>query len=322
MPTRNGLSSAAEIMACNTKEELDSLKKYYYQQYAASTLESYRSDWKIFCLWCQEKGKSHLPADPVNIATFLCDQAEKGMKASTISRRKVAIRYYHTLSGIEPSPTDSEIVKAAMRGIRRTIGLQREPKEPLIAERIKRMIKFTPDTLIGKRDRAILLFGFAGAFRRSELTKLTIEDLIMVEEGVRVVVRRSKTDQEGSGQIVPVIKGDNVCPVDALKQWIKASRMESGPVFRRIRKWGYVCESPLTGYSIGRIVKDYARKAGYDASQFAGHSLRSGFLTSAAMNGASIFRMMAISRHKSVQTLQMYVRMADEFKDHAGKGLL
>lgn len=310
------------LASSNEKGEIESLKKFYFQQYAPSTLESYRSDWKIFCSWCRERGFSQLPADPVNVATFLCYQAEKGLKASTISRRRVAIRYYHSLAGAEPYPTDSEIVRAAMRGIRRTIGLQREPKEPLIAERIKRMVQFVPDTLIGKRDKAILLLGFAGAFRRSELIKITVRDLLMVEEGMRVILRRSKTDQEGAGQIVPVIKGDKVCPVTAVKEWIKAGQIESGPIFRRIRKWGHVCEEPLTGYSIGRIVKIYAEKAGYDPSQIAGHSLRSGFLTSAAMNGASIFRMMAISRHKSMQTLQKYVRMADEFNNHAGKGLL
>lgn len=295
---------------------------FYYRQLSPSSIKSYQKDWNIYEAWCARRRLQSLPADPTYIALFLSNQAAKGIKASTITRRKAAIRYYHVLAGVEPCPTDSELVRATMKGIQRSLSLQKNQKAPVTIECLMNMLQFLPDNLIGVRDKAILLFGFAGAFRRSELAALQMEDLVEVPQGLRVIIRRSKTDQEGEGQAIPIIRGKKECPVESLKQWIRAAGIEKGPVFRRFYKWAHVSELPLTGHSISRIVKKYAAKAGYEPEQFSGHSLRSGFLTSAAMNGASIFKMMAISRHKSVRTLQLYVRMADEFKDHAGDGLL
>jgi site-specific recombinase XerD len=184
------------------------------------------------------------------------------------------------------------------------------------------MLEQVPDSLQGCRDRAILLLGFAGAFRRSELSQLLVSDLEEVPAGLRVHIRKSKTDQEGEGQIVPILKGSQACPVEAVNTWLGKAKITKGPVFRRFGKGGRIFETALTPQSIGQLVKKYAGKAGFNPEEYAGHSLRSGFLTSAAMNGASIFKMMDISRHKSMDTLKGYIRLADEFKDHAGEGLL
>jgi len=179
-----------------------------------------------------------------------------------------------------------------------------------------------PNNLRGTRDRALLLLGFGGAFRRSELAALTVEDLEEVEGGLRVHIQKSKTDQEGAGEVVPVIRGNGSCPCRAVKEWLDAAGIESGPVFRRMAKGGKICDNGLTPHSIGTIVKRYAKKAGLDPADYSGHSLRAGFLTSAAENGAGLFAMMNISRHRSVETVRTYVRRSEEFKDHAGEGLL
>jgi integrase len=173
-----------------------------------------------------------------------------------------------------------------------------------------------------ERAELLLLLGFAGAFRRSELVALDVADLEENETGLLVSIRSSKTDQEGHGETIAIARGDIACPVKALRAWLDAAGIDAGPIFRPIDRHGNLLPSRLTAQSIARIVKVYAARAGFDASTFSGHSLRSGFLTSAAGKGASIFKMMDVSRHKSVDTLRGYVRDAELFKDHAGAGLL
>jgi site-specific recombinase XerD len=184
------------------------------------------------------------------------------------------------------------------------------------------MVATAPNNLAGIRDRALLLLGFAGAFRRSELVSLDVADIEETETGLLVCIRSSKTDQEGQGVTIAIARGDVACPVKALRAWLEAAAIEAGPIFRPIDKAGTVRASRLTDRSVANFVKAYAERAGFDASTFSGHSLRAGFLTSAAGKGASIFKMMDVSRHKSVDTLRGYVRDAELFKDHAGAGLL
>ena len=172
------------------------------------------------------------------------------------------------------------------------------------------------------RDRALLLIGFAGAFRRSELVGLNADDIEETPEGLRITVRSSKTDQEGHGHVIAIPRGMIACPVAALRDWLEAAAVTEGPVFRPIAKGGRIQPTRLTDRSVADIVKAHARRAGLDPKQFAGHSLRSGFLTSAAARGASIFKMGDQSRHKSMDTLRGYVRDAEIFKRHAGEGLL
>jgi integrase len=172
----------------------------------------------------------------------------------------------------------------------------------------------------GVRDRALLL-GFAGAFRRSELVALNVADLQFCDGGLRVTVRKSKTDQEGQGATIAIVRGSSACPVNAVRIWIDAAGIYDGPVFRPGTRMGEISSRRLSARAVADIVKTYARRAGLKAANFSGHSLRSGFLTSAATRGASIFNMMDVSRHKSVETLRTYVRDAEIFRDHAGAGL-
>jgi integrase len=174
----------------------------------------------------------------------------------------------------------------------------------------------------GRRDRALLLLGFAGAFRRSELVALNLADIEFCDAGMRVTIRKSKTDQEGLGAIIAIVRGSIACPIDALRAWIKGAAIVEGALFRPVTRTGKISARRLSPRAVADIVKTYARRAGLKAADFSGHSLRSGFLTSAAARGASIFKMMDVSRHKSVDTLRCYVRDAEIFRDHAGTGLL
>jgi len=293
---------------------------YAREEKAEATRRAYRSDFRIFEAWCRDRGASGLPATPATVAAFLASDVEAGSRPSTLGRRVAAIRYAHKLAG-HPAPTDDERVKATMRGIRRSLGTAPRKKAPATAERIIAMALSAGDDLKGLRDRALLLIGFAGAFRRSELVALDLEDLEECELGFKVTIRHSKTDQEGAGQTIAILRGSVACPVVALKAWLEASGISTGPVFRSVKKGGVVA-GRLPAQSVADIVKTYAERVGLDASLFAGHSMRSGFLTSAAKRGASIFKMMDQSRHRSVETLRGYVRDAEIFKEHAGAGLL
>ena len=218
------------------QHELEQAKYYYNKQHAPSTLRAYHSDWTIFEGWCNARGIQSLPASPEAVAVFLGSQASDGSKPATLTRRVAAIRYFHIMAGITDSPTASEIVKSTMKGIRRALGTAKAQKAPATADRLLKMLEQVPETLQGCRDRAILLLGFAGAFRRSELSQLLVCDLEEVPSGLRVHIRKSKTDQEGLGQVVPIIKGDKVCPVKAVTNWLQIANIKKGPVFRRLWK--------------------------------------------------------------------------------------
>jgi integrase len=228
----------------------------------------------------------------------------------------------HRIGGHEP-PTNSEAIKAVLAGIRRELGVAPTRKAPCTAEAIEAMLAFAPaHTLKGLRDRALLLLGFAGALRRSELVALDVADLESDAEGVRVIIRRSKTDQEGAGDFVPIPNGTKLRPVAALLAWLEAAGIVEGPIFRPINRHGRIACQRLTNSSVAEIVKGYAELAGYDARVFSGHSLRAGFVTSALAAGADILRVMDQTRHKEVRTLKAYDRRAKAFKSHAGEAFL
>lgn len=302
------------------RPDLDDATDYARAEKAPATRRAYRSDFELFRRWCDARDLLALPAWPETVAAFLAAEAKRGAKASTIGRRMAAIRYAHKLAGHEP-PTNAEAVKATLRGIRRTIGSAPVRKTPATADKIIAMVTMGRTDLKGLRDRALLLLGFAGAFRRSELVALDLADLEFCDGGLRVTIRKSKTDQEGQGATVAILSGSIACPVGAVRTWIDAARIKDGAVFRAIAKGGRI-GGRLSDRVVADVVKAAARHAGLNAADFSGHSLRSGFLTSAAARGASIFKMMDVSRHKSVDTLRGYVRDADLFRDHAGAGLL
>jgi site-specific recombinase XerD len=311
---------------------------------AENTRKAYRSDFARFQSFCAQHRLSPLPATPRTLAAFLAIEA-RNAKPSTIERRLAAIRYAHTLAGLK-TPTDDERVKATARGIRRTLGTATAKKAPITDDTLRAILatlttranalaakrgllaktrRKTPLTkpngaIADLRDRALLLLGFAGAFRRSELVALNLADLVETKQGLRVAIHRSKNSHDVTAIAIP--RGRNACPVRALKTWLAAATITSGPIFRRISKAGRVLPDRLTAQSVALIVKAHAKRAGLDPRQFSAHSLRAGFLTSAARRGASLFKMMDVSRHRSLTTLKGYVRDAELFADHAGEGLL
>jgi site-specific recombinase XerD len=301
--------------------EMRAAANYARAEKAAATKRAYSKDFKLFRGWCAERSLSALPASAEVVAAFLACEAERGCRPSSIGRRIAAIRYAHKLAGLA-LPTDDERVRATIRGIRRSIGAAPVKKAPATVERILMMVPIADDRLATIRDRALLLLGFAGALRRSELVALDVADIAETSEGLRVTIRRSKTDQEGCGNVIAIPRGTAACPVAALKTWLGVADITDGPVFRPIGKANRVQATRLTDRSVANIVKSHAARVGLDATHFAGHSLRSGFLTSAAARGASIFKMADQSRHRSMDTLRGYVRDAQIFKNHAGTGLL
>ena len=304
-----------------TAHERDAIQSFAFAEKADATRRGYRSDFAGFARWCDGRGVPALPAAVETLAAFLSDRATAGDKVATLSRKMAAIRYAHRLQDL-PSPTEAEPVRAVLRGIRRELGVAPRRKAAATAERLRTMLETIPtDTLRGKRDRALLAFGMAGAFRRSELVALRVEDLERAPDGLRVTIRRSKTDQDGAGQVIAVLGGSKLRPVRALLDWLEAAGITSGPVFRSINRHGQV-GAALTPQSVALVVKEHADAAGLDPAEFAGHSLRAGFLTSAAESGADALRMMEVSRHRRVETVQGYVRRANLFRGHAGVGFL
>ena len=320
-PSRSLVIADAGALPAALEPELEEAAGYARAEKAVATRRAYGSDFALFRTWCDAKGVPALPAQPEIVAAYLAAEASRGAKPSTISRRLAAIRYAHKLACYQP-PTNSEPVKATLRGIRRTSGSAPTRKAPATADKILAMVAMTDGCLKGIRDRAILLLGFAGAFRRSELVALDVTDLEFCESGLRVTVRKSKTDQEGQGATVAIVPGSIACPVEATRAWLEAAGITEGPLFRATSRSGKTSDHRLSDRAVAEIVKAHARRVGLDAADFSGHSLRSGFLTSAARRGASIFKMMDVSRHRSVDTLRGYVRDADLFRDHAGAGLL
>lgn len=294
---------------------------YIQESTAESTRKAYRADVGIFKAWCDSCALSALPATPESIADFLADQAQAGIASSTLNRRIAAIRYMHEAAGLS-SPTSNKLVSATLKGIRRTQGAKPNQKQAATIETIYSLLaRVDSSMLAGKRDKALILLGFAGAFRRSELVGLQVSDLQHSKEGLRVTIRKSKTDQDGQGQQIAIPNG-RLKVASVLADYMQAAGITDGYIFRPITKSGKPRAQSLTDKSVANIVKHYALLAGLDPSQFAGHSLRSGFITSAAEAGANLFKIMDVSRHRSVQTVRGYVRAAEAFKDHAGSSFL
>ena len=318
----NELAAASQPLPAHLQTVSDQARQFIRDRHASATRRAYGSDVLAFRSWAESQGLAALPADAGTVVLFLAHEATRGIKAATLVRRLAAIRYLHREAGFA-SPADAEVVKATLAGIKRTRGSAQRQVQPATADCVQAMLATCRDDLQGKRDRALLALGFGGAFRRSELAAVTVADLELVDAGVRVHLRRSKTDQEGAGQVVPVLDGVRLRVKAALLDWMAAAGIETGPVFRTLANGGKrLRDRGLTDRSVADIVKKRALLAGLDPSQFSGHSLRAGFLTSAAASGASLFKMMEVSRHKKVDTVRGYVRMAEQFKDHAGSSFM
>jgi site-specific recombinase XerD len=312
----------ASALPATLRDGTQAAFRFAQRKQAESTTAGYKADFALFAAWCAGNGLGSLPALPGAVATYAAIEAERGIRPGTLSRRLAAIRYMHREAGHE-SPTDNRHVRDVLAGIRNTLGVAPDRKAPATADRLGAMLACIPaDTLAGLRDRAMLAVGFAAALRRSELVALVVGDLEEVPEGLRLTVRRSKTDQAGEGRTIAIPSGVRLRPMAAVQAWLAAAQITTGPVFRSINKAGRVSTEPLNGRTVADLVKRYAGAAGFDAAEFSGHSLRAGFVTSAAAAGATVWKMQAVSRHKTLDVLAGYVRDADAFKDHAGAAFL
>ncbi|MCD0415701.1 tyrosine-type recombinase/integrase [Rubrivivax sp. JA1024] len=304
-------------MATELVDPMASVRAYLAAEKSSSTRRAYASDWADFAAWCGRVGAAELPAGPIDVARYLAQLADEGRKVATIERRVAAIRSIHTAAGLEP-PTGAEGVKAVMRGIRRAKGGAQTRKAPATAEVLSKALERLTDSLTDLRDRALLVVGFAGALRRSELVALQVSDLQMHRKGMLLRIRRSKTDQDGAGVQLPIPRGGHLKPVAALEAWLAAAGITEGPLFREIDRHGHVGAAALSDRSVARIVKKVMGAAGFDAALYSGHSMRAGFVTSSLEHGADVFKIMRQTRHAKVDTVKAYDRREQDFDDHAG----
>lgn len=297
---------------------LSQAQLYFRSSKADNTLRAYRSDWAAFEAFCRGRGVAALPAAPATVAAYAADAASR-LRANTVERRLTAISQAHQLARAE-NPVEDKLVRTVMAGIRRVKGTAQKGKEPLSPELLMRMLADTPDNLAGSRDRALLLIGFAGALRRSELVAMRREDIRFTGEGVIVTIPKSKTDPESEGQMIGIPYGSHpsTCPVRALQAWLDRSGLTDGYLFPAIGRWGEAAGTkPLCGHQVAKIVKRLAEAAGLDPAAFSGHSLRSGLATSAAERGASERAIMEQTRHRSLKQVRKYIRRGRLFRDNA-----
>ena len=297
------------------------------QSRSHNTNRAYQADWKDFTSWCGFHQLTSLPAEPATIALYLSARADF-LKVSTLQRRLVAIRQAHRLSGHYLDLRHPHVTEV-WKGIRKKKGSAQIGKRPIVVEELRLIVAcLDVSKLRGVRDKAMLLLGFAAALRRSELVSLDVGDVVYCEEGLKVILKRSKTDQEGVGREIGVPKGLHVqtCPVRALRDWMEASRIIQGPLFRGINRHGQIARRWLCCKSVALIVKRAAGLLGgviektdsFDyVGSVSGHSLRAGLATSAAMAGVAEHTIMRQTGHKKAETLRKYIRMGTLFTDNA-----
>jgi len=284
--------------------EIETLKNLKNSK-ANNTLKAYQSDFRDFSAFCIKNGLTQLPTQPKIIALYITNLS-KSSKFSTLKRRIASISVIHKLKG-HYLDTKHPIIMENLHGIKRTLGSRQKAKKPILINDLKLIIKAIGQNKI--RDKALILLGFAGGFRRSELVSILHEDIEFVPEGVKILIKRSKTDQSGEGIVkaIPYFDNHEFCPVITLKNYInqKLSNSREDKVFE------------ISDKSVALIIKKYAQKAGLDSSRYAGHSLRSGFATTAAEFGAEERNIMAMTGHKTTQMVRRYIQEANLFKNNA-----
>lgn len=295
-------------------ELLDEAREFLDASLSPNTKRAYAIDLREFRYWCTKHGVSWLPAEPRTLAAYLAFLA-KTHKISSIQRKLAAISVAHRMSNQEANPVRDFAVKQTLEGIKRTKRTAPTQKQPTVTLQIREMVGEIPPTLLGLRDRALLLICFAGAMRRSEVVALDIEDLALCKEGLVITIRRGKTDQHGEGRKVGICFGDHeeTCPVKALTSWLKTAKIDSGPLFRPVQ-WGRVGPERLSDKAVARMVKNYGSAVGLDSKKYSGHSLRSGLVTSAIQAGVDPLDVQRHSGHASLDMLKRYIRDATVFR--------
>lgn len=289
---------------------------------ANNTERAYKSDFNDFGIFCAQNGFKSLPSEPKIVSLYLTNLSTKEAKMSTLKRRLVSIGVIHKLKGYYLDTKHPSIIENIM-GIKRRKGSIQKSKKPLLINSLKKIIDVidqqNKEKIKKLRDRSIILIGFSGGFRRNEIVSLDYDDLDFVPEGLKISLRRSKTDQFGEGftKALPYFDTSQYCPVISLKNFLDLSKINSGPVFRRFVKGSKLSENRLTDQTVALLIKEYLNLAGIDSKNYSGHSLRSGFATSAAESGVEERSIMAMTGHKSSEMVRRYIKEANLFKNNA-----
>ena len=289
---------------------------------ASNTVRAYKSDFSDFGLFCAQNGFKSLPSEPKVVSLYLTHLSTKDAKMSTLKRRLVSIGVIHKLKGHYLDTKHPSIIENIM-GIKRRKGSFQKAKKPILINSLKLIINAidqqNKQEIKKFRDRSIILIGFSGGFRRNEIVSLDYDDLDFVTEGLKINLRRSKTDQFGEGftKALPYFDTSQYCPVISLKNWLDISKITSGPVFRRFLKGSKLSENRLTDQTVAILIKEYLNLAGINSKNYSGHSLRSGFATSAAESGVEERNIMAMTGHKSTEMVRRYIKEANLFKNNA-----
>ena len=302
------------------EETLNNLKN----SKASNTIRAYKSDFKDFGAFCVKNGFKPLPTEPKIVSLYLTHLSMKDVKMSTLRRRLVSIGVIHRLKGFYLD-TKHPIIIENLMGIKRKKGNYQKGKKPILINHLKLIIEaidkdISDETGIRKlRDKTIILLGFAGGFRRIELISIDFEDLEFVSEGVKIFIRKSKTDQFGEGMLkgLPYFDNQKFCPVWHLQKWLEVSKIKSGPIFKRFSKGLILGKNRLTDQSVALFLKKYLSRAGIENQNYSGHSLRSGFATVSAESGADERSIMAMTGHKTSQMVRRYIKEANLFKNNA-----
>jgi site-specific recombinase XerD len=344
----------SEIYNPSKNEPIRYTNSFTEQDMATTSLNAYLSDWEDFCMWCNQKGHQFMPANPHDVADYLEDRAKnawvgisgKGralkekqpLKWNSLDRRLTAITKIHQYNGHEFSRKDPAI-RRTLSGIKRVLSKEQthriveDRKSAVLMDDIRKMVDSLPDTLTGKRDRALLLIGFSGALRRSELTSIQKEHLKFLKEGIVLLLPWSKTGMREVN--IPYGSNPCTCPVRSLQEWINAAKIEKGPVFRAVNRYNQVQPNALSDKAvvliinrnnhIREIVKDAEEKQILDSTivvpDFGGHSLRAGFVTQAILNDVPEHAIMAHTGHKKSDTLKKYIREVNKWKNNAAMKL-
>ena len=289
---------------------------------AINTVRAYKSDFNDFGIFCAQNGFKSLPSDPKIVSLYLTHLSTKDAKISTLKRRLVSIGVIHKLKGHYLDTKHPAIIENIL-GIKRRKGSIQKAKKPILISSLKLIIdsidQQNNQEIKKFRDRSIILIGFSGGFRRNEIVSLDYDDLDFVPEGLKINIKRSKTDQFGEGftKALPYFDSSQYCPVVSLKNWLDMSKITSGPVFRRFVKGSKLSENRLTDQTVAILIKEYLNLAGIDNKNYSGHSLRSGFATSAAESGVEERNIMAMTGHKSTEMVRRYIKEANLFKNNA-----
>lgn len=309
---KNTLLEKNASLSIKSKQRLQCAK-------AKNTIKSYAADWRDFADWCHYHEEKPLPTTPEVIVNYINDLADNA-HANTVARRITAISENHIAAGfdLEKNPTRSGLVRSAISAIRREKGTFQQGKSPMLLETLELIAEeFTTD-IASVRDKALILLGFAGAFRRSELVALNVTDLTFSPQGLIVFIARAKGDQLGKGSTIgiPYAPNKKICAVRAIEKWLKISKLQKGPLFRPFKRNNELRDTRLSDKSVALIVKKYIKKAGLNEKNFAGHSLRRGFATSAAQRDVDALSIMRQTRHKSEKMVHRYIEQGNIFKQN------